>query len=249
MKVHDGGAAPYLDFRPPTQDERKLVSEKIIDGASLNGSGTEKAVLVAQSAVIEDAARGYAISELVPRHLQEVRARRVDEIERTEAAVKDRLRREILHWQHRALELEREEQAGRQQRLNSQNARRHVDTLTDRLEKRLGELAKERAIAPLPPEIQGAALIVPSGWIRKQMEGIPVPPSGFAEGREHIEKLAMDAVMEAERALGREPTDVCLENRGYDIESREPEGGKLHFIEVKGGTTQPTPSPSPATRC
>jgi hypothetical protein len=147
--------------------------------------------------------------------------------------VKVRLRREILHWQHRALELEREEQAGRQQRLNSQNARRHVEVLTDRLEKRLAELARERAIAPLPPEIQGAALIVPIGWLaaRQQPSGAP---DGLAEGREHIEKLAVDAVMAAERALGREPKDVCAENRGYDIESKEPNGGRLHFIEVKG---------------
>jgi len=218
-KAVDGGAAPYLDCRPATEQEQQLIQTLFQDGWL--------------SSSIEEQARAYAISDLVPRHLEEVKARRVDEIERTEAAVKDRLRREILHWQHRALELEREEQAGRQQRLNSQNARRHVEILTDRLEKRLGELARERAIAPLPPEIQGAALVVPIGWIRERVQpaGMPV---GLAEGREHIEKLAMDAVMEAERALGREPKDVCAENRGYDIESREREGGKLHFIEVKG---------------
>ncbi|TGP85630.1 MULTISPECIES: helicase-related protein [unclassified Mesorhizobium] len=229
LQVHDGGAAPYLDFRPPNDSERKLV-----EGRILNAGTSENTQLIAQSTLIEDAARGYAISELVPRHLEEVRARRVYEIERTEAAVKERLRREILHWQHRALELEREEQAGRQQRLNSQNARRHVDLLTDRLEKRLIDLAKERAIAPLPPEIQGAALIVPIGWLLKQTDGTQIPPNGMAEDRERIERLAMDAVMESERKLGRNPTDVCSENRGYDIESREPEGGKLHFIEVKG---------------
>lgn len=221
----DGGAAPYLDFRPASDSERALIGKEILS--------SNKYVPAGGGPSLEDTARGYAIADLVPRHLEEVKARRVHEIEMTEAAVKERLRREILHWQHRALELEREEQAGRQQRLNSQNARRHVEVLTDRLEKRLAELAKERAIAPLPPELQGAALIVPIGWLAARQQA-PTPPDGLAEGREHIETLAMDAVMAAERALGREPKDVCAENRGYDIESKEPNGGRLHFIEVKG---------------
>ena len=40
--------------------------------------------------------------------------------------------------------------------------------------------------------------------------------------------------MECERSLGREPRDVSAEDRGYDVESREPETGRLRFIEVKG---------------
>ena len=44
----------------------------------------------------------------------------------------------------------------------------------------------------------------------------------------------MKAVMERERRLGCEPTDISGENRGYDIESRDPDTGRLRFIEVKG---------------
>jgi hypothetical protein len=44
----------------------------------------------------------------------------------------------------------------------------------------------------------------------------------------------MEAVMAAERALGREPRDVSADKVGYDIESRDPKTGHLHFIEVKG---------------
>jgi len=214
----DGGAAPYLDCRPLTDDEKRQI-ETLLQEDWLTGD-------------VEDRVRSFAIGELVPRHLEEVKGRRLEEIEKTEAAVKERLRREILHWQSRALELEREEQAGKQQRLNSQNARRHVETLTDRLDKRLAELAKERQIAPLPPEIQGAALIVPAGWFAAQAQPAG-PVDGLAEDRAEIERLAMDAVMDAERRLGREPRDVSAENRGYDIESRDP-GGGLTFIEVKG---------------
>src|SRR5262249_56564859 len=60
---------------------------------------------------------------------------------------------------------------------------------------------------------------------------------GFAEdalARQEIERLAMEAVMAAEHALGREPRDVSAEKVGYDIESRDPRTGHLHFLEVKG---------------
>jgi hypothetical protein len=45
--------------------------------------------------------------------------------------------------------------------------------------------------------------------------------------------MAMEAVMAAERAAGREPRDVSAEKLGWDIESREADG-RLRFIEVKG---------------
>jgi len=44
----------------------------------------------------------------------------------------------------------------------------------------------------------------------------------------------MEAVMKHERELGFEPRDVCKENLGYDIESRDPKTGRLRLIEVKG---------------
>ena len=44
----------------------------------------------------------------------------------------------------------------------------------------------------------------------------------------------MQAVMDRERALGFEPLDVSSEERGYDIERREPPSRRLRFIEVKG---------------
>lgn len=219
----DGGAAPYLDCRPPTQDERAL-AEDILSEEWLAGS-------------VEEQARNHAIAELVPRHLQEVQPQRISEIEKTEAAVKERLKREILYWQSRALELEREEKAGKQPRMNSQRAYQNVEMLTDRLERRMGELAKERAISPLPPEVLGAALIIPAGWLAARQSDTTAPKElaeASPEDRAAIETMAMDAVMAAERELGREPVDVSAENRGYDIESREPESGHLHFIEVKG---------------
>src|SRR5262249_27120712 len=52
--------------------------------------------------------------------------------------------------------------------------------------------------------------------------------------RQEVERLAMEAVFAAERALGRDPRDVSAQKVGYDIESLDPKSGHLHFIEVKG---------------
>ena len=43
----------------------------------------------------------------------------------------------------------------------------------------------------------------------------------------------MQAVMNRGRALGFEPVDVSSEDRGYDVESRDPASGCLQFLEVK----------------
>ena len=65
---------------------------------------------------------------MVPEHLQEVRSRRPEWIDKTRAAVKDRLRKEINYWDHRAEDLECQERAGKANaRLNSQEARRRAD--------------------------------------------------------------------------------------------------------------------------
>ena len=174
----------------------------------------------------------------MPRHLDEVRNPRLAELDKIEAAIKERMRREITHLQHRALELEAEEKAGKRPRLNSENVRRQAEALTDRLERRLADIARQRDIAPLPPEVCGAALVVPARLLRE--EGVAedtakeMDETADALSRAEVEAKAMDAVMARERDLGFEPDDVSSENRGYDIESRDPKTGGLRFIEVKG---------------
>ena len=223
-KAADAGSAPYLDCRPPRDGEREGIA------AALAESWLDEAW--------EGRARAHAIAVLAPRHLAEVRDRRWSEIGKVEAAVKERLRREIVYLQHRALEVEAEERAGRKPRLNSRNLRRQCEALTDRLELRLADLERQRDVAPLPPEICGAALVVPTAWLARQEAGAGADPgpadSTDADARAEVEAAAMNAVMGRERALGHEPRDVSAEDRGYDVESREAGTGRLRFIEVKG---------------
>lgn len=220
------GYAPYLDYRPLTDDERELV-RPVLEASCLNRD-------------IEGQAIGYAAANLVPEHLSEVKNRKEELITKTVAAVKERLTKEITHWDHRAEELKAQEQAGRQPRMNWQKARERADSLQARLQRRLLELEQERQVAPLPPVVIGGALVVPAGLI-DHLKGTPKRESE-AEAREtkRIERLAVDAVMAAERALGFEPRDVGDERRGYDIESSIPDTGLLRFIEVKGRIAEAT---------
>lgn len=217
----DGGPAPYLDCRPITSDERAQL------GDSLTAPWLSRNV--------EEQALGFAIRALVPEHLNEVKARRLAEIDKVEREVRARLNREINYWDGRAARLREQERAGQEQRINAQNAEAMAARLVERLHKRQSELDRERQISALPPVLKGAALVIPGSLIKK-VDAAP-QANTFAEDpntRAETERLAMDAVMAAERALGHEPRDVSAEKKGWDIESRNPVSGHLRFLEVKG---------------
>jgi hypothetical protein len=174
---------------------------------------------------------------VVPEHLAEVRGRKLALISKTEAAVKDRLTKEITYWDHRAEELKLQEQAGKPNaKLNSGEARKRADILQGRLQKRLEELKLEAQISPLPPVVLGGLLVVPIGLIRA-MTGQSASPAGNPFDTQLSAARARAIVMDIERTLGFDPTDRELEKLGYDIESRVPGTGKLRFIEVKGRVT------------
>jgi 6-phosphofructokinase len=79
---------------------------------------------------LEQTAQSHAIALVVPEHVAEVRGRRLTWIEKTRAAVKGRLTKEITYWDHRAEQLKVQEQAGKSgARLNSHEARLRVDDL------------------------------------------------------------------------------------------------------------------------
>ena len=212
------GWAPYLDYRPLEEAERPLI-EKILEAPWLKEDLEARAV-------------GHAVARLVPAHLDEVRKRREELVEKTKVAVKDRLTKEINYWDHRAEELRAQEQAGRTPRLNSAKARQRADELQERLKRRLADLELERQVAALPPVVVGAALVIPVGLLN-HLQGAEHQDAEAIETA-RIEMLAMDAVMAAERALGYEPRDVSADRCGYDIESSVPGAGTLRFIEVKG---------------
>ena len=155
-------------------------------------------------------------------------------IEKTRAAVKDRLTKEIGYWDHRAEELKIQEQAGRlNARLNSQEARRRADELQARLQQRMEELNLGGQISALPPVILGGLVVIPFGLLN-QISGRPLPETIAAGDTQASVARARAIIMETERSLGFEPIDREFEKLGYDLESRVPGTGKLRFLEVNG---------------
>ncbi len=214
--IRAGGYAPYLDYRPATAEERAQLQETLaadwLDGETLESRVT-----------------GYAIEQLVPRHLTRIKTRREALIDKTLAAVHERLTKEINYWDGRANELRQQEKQGKVNvRLNADLAQRRADDLMARLDRRKEELAQERQISASPPVVIGGALIIPLGLLLGDQT-----PLDLRE-RRITEAIAMKAVIQAETALGNHPHDVSRENLGYDIESLDPRSGHLRFIEVKG---------------
>jgi hypothetical protein len=214
--------APYLDYRPLRTGEVELDALLARPDFTWIAKDLERQALT------------HAVQHVVPAHLAEVRGPKLALIDKTEAAVKDRLTKEIIYWDHRANELSLQERAGKSNaRLNSNEARKRADGLQARLEGRLNELKLERQISPLPPVIIGGVLIVPAGLVAFLQEE-SASPSTDDHDNLAAAAAARQAVMEAERALGFEPVDRETDKLGYDIESRIPGTGQLRFIEVKG---------------
>lgn len=82
----------------------------------------------------------------------------------------------------------------------------------------------------MPAVIRGAALVIPSALLAT--EGVPEAQT-FARQTEEVERRAVEAVLAAERALGRDPVEMPRNNPGYDIRSTD-QNGFVHYIEVKG---------------
>ncbi|MFZ3114298.1 MAG: helicase-related protein [Syntrophales bacterium] len=214
--------APYLDYRPLAKGEPSV--EAILDRPECAWITRE----------LEKKAQGHAVVNVVPEHLAEVRGPKLGLIAKTEAAVKERLTKEIAYWDHRAEQLKLQEQADKTgDRLNSGEARKRADLLQGRLQKRLEDLKLEAQISPLPPVVLGGMLVVPIGLLMA-MTGQTAAVSASPADTQASAARARIIVIEVERSLGFEPTDREFEKLGYDVESSVPGTGKLRFIEVKG---------------
>lgn len=209
--------APYLDYVPATEEQRAELAPMLTEDWLASG--------------IEERALQHALSSIVPSHAAVVAKRTVDRVNKTEQKVKERLLREIAHWDHRAEVLFDEEQAGKQPRINSQNARQRADDLRARLDRRLAELARERMLSPQQPVVVGAALVVPAGALAPAPDR--VSPAAHAADTERSDKLAVAAVLACEAGLGRTATEMAHNNPGYDVESLT-DDLHLYFIEIKG---------------
>ncbi|MFT3664593.1 helicase-related protein [Piscinibacter sp.] len=222
----NAGWAPHLDLEPLDASDMALIQDVLASP------------WIAKD--LEHAALAHAGSHLVPEHFDEVRSRREKSVDKTLAAVHERLVKEINFWSDRYIKLQDDMAAGKDVRLTLENVRRTIDDLTARRQSREKELLAMRHVVSATPVVLGGALVIPAGLLM-QRKGIPAEQGGWsadAAARARVEQMAMRAVMEAERALGHDVIDVSAQKCGWDVTSQpKPVDGRLtttRHIEVKG---------------
>ncbi len=221
-EVVNAGWAPHLDLQPIDDNDHSLVKD-VLDAPWITDN-------------LETLALKHASTHLVPEHYQEVKTRREEQVEKIHAAVRERLVKEIGYWSGRYIKLSDDVKAGKQPRMQPEMAKRRHEELTARLEQREKELIAMRSVVSGSPVVIGDSLIIPQGMLaqRKGKTNFTVD----AAARSRIEQVAMDAVIETEKAFGHEVKNVAAEKCGWDVTARPPAvNGKLledRHIEVKG---------------
>ncbi len=222
----NAGWAPHLDLESIDKADMALI-EDVLGGPWLNGIDARN---------LEQMALAHASISLVPEHFDEVRSRREKHVDKTLVAVHERLVKEINYWSDRYIKFQDDFAAGKDVRLTLENVRRTIDDLTARRESREKELLGMRHVISATPVVAGGALVIPAGLLaqRKGQSGW----TADAAARARVEWVAMNAVMDAERALGHEVIDVSAKKCGWDVTSlpRAIDGKFPHsrHIEVKG---------------
>lgn len=222
------GWAPHLDLEAIPPADRTLIKD-LLAAPWIHTDQEQRALAL-------------AAATLVPDHFQEVAERRIAHVDKTLAAVHERLTKEINFSSDRWLKLKDDQAAGKDVRLNLENARRTVADLENRLDNRKKELMAMRHVTSATPVALGGALVVPIGLLRQlRGEGASTEHSAFAAdaaARARIEQLAMAAVRRVEESYGCHVVDVSAQKCGWDLTAYPPivEGKQpdARHIEVKG---------------
>ncbi|MGH3305454.1 MAG: protein NO VEIN domain-containing protein, partial [Streptosporangiaceae bacterium] len=213
------GEARYLDYEPIDERERGATGH-LLSESWLSAGADQLAVAWAVE---------HGVPALLERTQEQVSAR----AEQTRRLVKQRLTQEINYWDARHAELLEAEAAGRPLKIKPDTAFRRARDLEGRLERRLADLARDEELTARPPVVAAGALVIPQGLLDRLLGRSTVAPPLTARDTALTDRRAVDAVLAAERRLGRDPSEMPHNNPGYDIQSRT-DDGHLVFIEVKG---------------
>lgn len=150
------GPAPYLDLHPLPEQARPAAQSALTSAWLTTG--------------VEQLATSWAVTHAQPQHLQQVREQLLPLIEKTKAAVRQRLVQQINYLDAEAARIRDAQSAGKagRSRKNRQSPDRleaRARELEARLERRTAQLDAEAQLAARPPTVVGAALVIPAGLI------------------------------------------------------------------------------------
>ncbi|MGB4057205.1 MAG: helicase-related protein [Alphaproteobacteria bacterium] len=219
----NAGWAPHLDLQPIDDYDLGLIKD-VMGEPWLNNN-------------LDALALSHASQKLVPEHYEEAKSRRERHADKALAAVHERLTKEINYLYGRAIKLDEDVKAGKQPRVQPENFKRKAEELEARLEQRTRELTDMKNIVSSTPIVVGGALVIPQGLLAQRKGETTFTVDAAARAR--VERVAMEAVIKIEQALGHAVTDVSAEKCGWDVTARPPrnENGSIksdRHIEVKG---------------
>lgn len=180
--------------------------------------------------VNEQDVKAWSFRESLEPRLEELRALRARDVDRTIQQIQARLTAEINHWDRLHFEIESAENEGKAGKVKAEAAFARARDLEDRLNSRVNELQSSRDAVALPGLFRSVAVIIPSRLLQLESDAAA---SLFAKDTTEVERRAVDLVLQCERELGRIPTEMPRNNKGYDIVSQDLDG-RLFFVEVKG---------------
>ena len=170
----------------------------------------------------ENAVVSFAVENVLTNYLKELREQREHDAQIKRKYGLRSLQELILRSEEKLLEYETKKAKGREvPEVVIQSERRRKEEFERRkveLEKRI---EAETNLLLSPPKILGVIAVLPQ-----------TPPKDELKEDREIEEIGMRLAMEYEFSRGRNPEDVSLQNLGFDIRSRAPDGS-FRYIEVK----------------
>lgn len=206
-EILDAGPAPYLDY----------AAGSLPDASPLERFRSS-----------EDTARSWVIEHQLPHFASSMIENRTHDYERLADRVKKRLNREINRLGLEALKADSAARSGKKVRITGDTLRRRADELESRLGVRLALIEKQLKMAPLPPKIVSVAVVLPARLV-PPTAGVP---ADLAAARKAVERRGVEAVLAAERVLGRVPEEQPFNNPGFDVLSTRDDDHGIR-IEVK----------------
>jgi superfamily II DNA or RNA helicase len=212
--VSPAGPAPYLDCV-----------------AAPDGPAVDRARALSWLADAEPRAVSWMISHRLPAYLDEVRPRRTVELRRLREQVTERLDREQNRLIGEAMVAQDKERQGKKVRHSHASLMYRASEIEARLQKRLALLNQQEQLAAKPPRVVTSALVLPATWLQDAEQTEQTKPL-TAVATKAVERRGVEAVLAAERRLGRRPEEQAFNNPGFDVLSRV-DGGDPVRIEVK----------------
>jgi len=203
-----------------TQNNIKQVSPSILWDLKPAHPGVLKTI--DNFIIDEDAVIAFAIENVLTKYLEEIKKQREHDAEIKRKYGLRSLQELILRSEEKLIEYETKRAKGIEIPdaviLTEKRKKEDFERKKAELEKRI---QAEMNLLLSPPKILGVARVIPQLQIEDELK----------EDLE-IEKIGMQIAMNFEFTQGRDPEDVSLQNLGFDIRSRSPDGS-YRYIEVK----------------